>query len=143
MEYFVAKRNLAMPLKINEAELIDYAIEGIPDRDLKNQAKMSGFSSSSSLLKAFQTIQLPTQFSSSARVCYNCHLPGHISAECQKPRNHQSRSTNSRAASTWNPDDRRKFGFNRSSRIAAVKNQDSEDRTKDFQCDGIVDIQFV
>lgn len=143
LDFFVAKRNLAMPLRINEAELIDYVIEGIPDRHLKNQAKMSGFSSTSSLLKAFQTIQLPKQFSSSAPVCYNCHLPGHLAAKCLKPRNHLSGSTNSGAASKWNPDDRRKFGFDRSSRIAVVKNQDTEDRTKDFECGGMVDIQLT
>jgi len=47
---------------IAEEELVDYIIEGIPSKALKNQAKMHSFSTVQELTKAFQRISLEDAF---------------------------------------------------------------------------------
>ncbi|XP_036345453.1 uncharacterized protein K02A2.6-like [Rhagoletis pomonella] len=97
-------------IPIPSKDLLEYLIEGIPDRVLCNQARMQQFSSTESLIEAFDRIKLGESListevrsinsvrggkSSAAakgkhedskggpkRVCYNCGHPDHISANC-------------------------------------------------------------
>ena len=57
-EYLYDKVILANKAKIDESELVDQLIEGIPDESLRDQAKMQRFKNKDELLKAFEKIKL-------------------------------------------------------------------------------------
>lgn len=75
-EYSTEKRILAGPLKLEEEELIDYLIEGIPDQVLRNQARIAHFKTVADLTKAFGIVQMKPL------VCYSCNKPGHVAVNC-------------------------------------------------------------
>ena len=56
-EYVHEKVLLGNCVPVNNDELVDYIIEGIPDQFLKNQAKMQGFTEVEEL-KAFEKVLL-------------------------------------------------------------------------------------
>ncbi|XP_036347796.1 uncharacterized protein LOC118757169 isoform X1 [Rhagoletis pomonella] len=86
--YFNEKCLLSSGLNVVDTELVEYIIDGIPDKQLQVQAKLQNFPTASSLVKAFRTIELPQRSSprpSEDRVrCYNCNSYGHLSRECRK-----------------------------------------------------------
>ena len=57
-EYFHRKVILANRIRIDEEELIEYLIDGIPDHSLQNHAKLQKFKSQASLLEAFRGVSL-------------------------------------------------------------------------------------
>lgn len=104
-EYLHDKVILANKVPISQEELIDYVIEGIPHRQLRNQAKMQRFPTVTELLESFKKITLdgnkvrPTKGSEGNKPvvtnkpstdvkravrCYNCNERGHITAACTK-----------------------------------------------------------
>ncbi|XP_041449939.1 uncharacterized protein LOC121404469 isoform X2 [Drosophila obscura] len=112
--YYHEKLLLAKDLNMNDAETIQYLIDGIPDQQLRNQALLQCFVSTEAMLMAFQHLNRPrppptkmrpsladvknytgpksdvsqpgtTTTSSQAMKCYNCHSLGHSAAECRKP----------------------------------------------------------
>ncbi|XP_066585178.1 uncharacterized protein [Prorops nasuta] len=106
VEYYHEKVILANKISIEEPELIDCIIDGIPDVRLKDQARMHQFGDAARLLDAFRKITLkkefkprqerstegkppattPTSENYSTSRCYNCSEVGHLSAACPKPR---------------------------------------------------------
>ncbi|XP_017018687.3 uncharacterized protein [Drosophila kikkawai] len=100
--YFKEKTLLATHIQMDDEELIDSIIEGIPDTLLRQQAHMHCFNSSAQLLQAFAKVALrkPPLFSSGrAKVsagdgptsappkrCFNCNSIGHFAADCRKPK---------------------------------------------------------
>ncbi|XP_062703062.1 uncharacterized protein LOC134287772 [Aedes albopictus] len=85
-QYCCEKRILAVPLRLRESEFVEYLVEGIPDQQLKNQARMQNFSTVADVSRAFSMIKLRGPSTSTSLVCYNCKLPGHIAARCRKIR---------------------------------------------------------
>ncbi|XP_067614353.1 uncharacterized protein [Eurosta solidaginis] len=99
---FHAKLILANRILIEEDELVEYLVEGIPNEALRSQAKMQRFRNKYELLDAFRTIQLPKfplrkitpniqheqpnseQQVVTANRCYNCNSVGHLANECRK-----------------------------------------------------------
>lgn len=111
-QYAHDKVVLANRVPISEEEIIDYIIDGIPVTNLRDQARMSGFTSKASLLKAFEKVTLRDRFQTkkseqqklgdkdqrqrggekaekksaakneTVKRCYNCGLRYHMSAEC-------------------------------------------------------------
>lgn len=57
-EYFHKKLILANKVPIDEEEIVDYLIEGIPVKAIKHQAMMQQFVNKESMLKAMQEISL-------------------------------------------------------------------------------------
>lgn len=57
-EYFYEKVILANRVPIDDEELVEQIISGIPDIALRNQADMQGFSTKRELLRAFEKIIL-------------------------------------------------------------------------------------
>ncbi|XP_071577665.1 uncharacterized protein [Temnothorax nylanderi] len=113
--YFYDKVILAGRVPVNEDELVDYLIDGIPDRFLQNQARMQRFVRKDMLLRAFENIKLrpenkgkhgrdsnvvasdkskqgkpgvPQKNENKAEGtrCYNCNQTGHRMKECTKPK---------------------------------------------------------
>ncbi|CAK9820252.1 hypothetical protein ANTPLA_LOCUS10515 [Anthophora plagiata] len=66
-EYFHRKMILANRIRIDEEELIEYLIDGIPDHSLRNHAKLQKFRSQASLLEAFRGVTLPPTAGKGAR----------------------------------------------------------------------------
>ncbi|XP_071576784.1 uncharacterized protein [Temnothorax nylanderi] len=116
--YFYDKVILAGRVPVNEDELVDYLIDGIPDRFLQNQARMQRFVRKDMLLRAFENIKLrpenkgkhgrdsnvvasdkskqgkpgvPQKNENKAEGtrCYNCNQTGHRMKECTKPKRDQ------------------------------------------------------
>ncbi|XP_037929193.1 uncharacterized protein LOC119663656, partial [Teleopsis dalmanni] len=108
-EYFYDKTILAGKLCIEETELLEYIVEGIPDYGLCSQAKLQCFRDKYQLLEAFHKISLPKPATpkqsltvrqntsnekstsadfvvSASTRCYNCNSLGHVAAECRKPK---------------------------------------------------------
>lgn len=108
-DYYHDKIILANRVPIDEVEIIDYLIDGIPSEALQNQARMMRFNRKVDLLEAFKKISLENKkpyerekfkFDSSTLAnnssktivpsrqvkCYNCYETGHISKFCTKPR---------------------------------------------------------
>ncbi|XP_043263516.1 uncharacterized protein LOC122403828 [Colletes gigas] len=109
-EYHHDKMILANQVGIDEEELIEYIIEGIPDDGLRSQARMHRFTGPSELLEAFENISLrpnvkrnivgdrgimPHRPSGNAsavnppqptRRCFNCYGEGHLASSCPKPK---------------------------------------------------------
>ncbi|XP_043264094.1 uncharacterized protein LOC122404231 [Colletes gigas] len=90
----------------DEAELVDEIIEGIPDTVLRNQARIQRFQNKSSVLAAFEKVELPAEVRQGRREqprdtepwkrpqgqvaaleppvarCHNCGARGHSAAGC-------------------------------------------------------------
>lgn len=61
--YFYDKTILANRVPITHDEIVDYVIDGIPDRNLQDQARIMQFGSQSDLLEAFKKLTLrPKKF---------------------------------------------------------------------------------
>lgn len=56
--YYHEKTILANRVPIDEEELLEYIVEGIPNTHLRNQARLRQFESNAELLKAFENISL-------------------------------------------------------------------------------------
>ena len=108
-DYYHNKRILANQVPIEEDEIIDYLIDGIPDVQIKNQARMRSFESASKLLEALsnslsaeptkdQTKKetKPTDWKTTAKPkqagqkrtikCFNCRRIGHTADMCRQPK---------------------------------------------------------
>ncbi|XP_017469699.1 PREDICTED: uncharacterized protein LOC108361567 [Rhagoletis zephyria] len=89
--YFNEKCMLGSDLNLKDEELADYLIEGIPDRQLQNQARLQNFTSANDVVKAFRSISLPDRPPAKVRTdqrmrCYNCNCTGHYAKDCKKPK---------------------------------------------------------
>ncbi|XP_030380857.1 uncharacterized protein LOC115628783 [Scaptodrosophila lebanonensis] len=83
-------------ISIDEDELTETIIEGIPDEQLRRQAQIQGFAQASQVLHAFRTIKLsghkPERWIKTAEQksgtmavrCFNCNSLGHFALECLK-----------------------------------------------------------
>ena len=108
-EYFHDKVILANRVPVDEEELTDYLIDGIPNESLQNQARMMRFADKKQLLEAFRKISLnakgptgPEQKRVDVRKnsedkkkdatrnqptkCFNCFEVGHQARVCPKPK---------------------------------------------------------
>lgn len=45
-------------IPIDDSEVLEYVIDGIPDETLRNQARIQGFETVNTLLKAFERMTL-------------------------------------------------------------------------------------
>ncbi|XP_023289213.1 uncharacterized protein LOC111674140 [Orussus abietinus] len=105
-DYLHDKIILANRVPIEEIELIDYVIDGVPDPALRDQARMQRFDSTAALLQSFEKIVLRPKTSPATsftpktdsraaaaktresfvqrdgRHCYNCLQVGHVAARC-------------------------------------------------------------
>lgn len=106
---------MANKIQISEDELVDYIIDGIPVKSIREQALMQQFSSKEALVKAMESVTLGTEqrtlkpdksagakqtmkTAGSARKvdgvasgrqelkCFNCNKIGHIALKCPKPK---------------------------------------------------------
>lgn len=57
--YYYEKCLLASGLNLNDTELVEYLVDGIPNKQLQIQAKLQNFKTASEIVKAFRTIELP------------------------------------------------------------------------------------
>ncbi|XP_073846285.1 uncharacterized protein [Musca autumnalis] len=93
-DYCNEKVKLASKLKLEEDELLEYVVEGIPNIQLRRQTIMQQYKSVTDLCKALASITLPKvsdagRAASAAKLdvrCYNCNSVGHYAADCSKPR---------------------------------------------------------
>jgi len=58
VEYYHSKTILANRVPIDDNELVDYIIDGIPDFRLRDQARIQCFNEASDLIKAFEKVTL-------------------------------------------------------------------------------------
>lgn len=86
---------------MDEEELVDGIIEGIPVDNLRMQAKLQSFESAEKVLRVFAGMILPVQQRSDAKGldkseaarsgavkelrCYNCNIKGHWKKDCKLP----------------------------------------------------------
>lgn len=93
IDYYNEKIMLSNKIGIDDDELIDQIIEGIPDSQLRMQASLQCYSNKMQLLQAFSKIQLKQrqQFQNKNDQanekenkfrCFNCNSFGHFAAEC-------------------------------------------------------------
>ena len=106
-DYYFEKVIMASKLSVDEDELIDCIIDGIPEVPLRNQARMQRFDTKEDLLRAFEQIKLQPEnkkrlgyygekMEQQSRFedaehrqeskCYNCNKEGHIAKNCDKPK---------------------------------------------------------
>lgn len=114
-DYCHKKIILANKISIDEEELVDYIIDGIPIRSMRDQAMMQQFPDKESLIKAMENMTLRSEQKTShksekvfgarhARTaestrkaetdvggkqepkCFNCNEMGHIAVKCSKPK---------------------------------------------------------
>lgn len=112
-DYHHDKLIKAYEVPIPEEEIIDYLIESIPDHQLRNQARIQNFQSTSTLLQVFKKISLRSDFKSSTKRqektegeskmsqstedskgnnsrgtmrCFNCNKSGHMMKDCRQPK---------------------------------------------------------
>ncbi|XP_011859156.1 PREDICTED: uncharacterized protein K02A2.6-like [Vollenhovia emeryi] len=106
-DYYHDKVISANRVPVEEDELLDYLVDGIPDTRLQNQARIMNFSSKTDLLKAFEKITLDAKRSSDSKQkkdglkssqskaetsstkgrtvkCYKCQAVGHIATQCKQ-----------------------------------------------------------
>ncbi|XP_020296762.1 uncharacterized protein LOC109861499 [Pseudomyrmex gracilis] len=101
-EYLHQKVILGNRVKIEEAEMIEYIIKGIPEPILRDQARIQRLRTKSSLLEAFERVTLrPRNLCSrdqdareqrnsvndkrnvaQVKRCHNCGVQGHLAMEC-------------------------------------------------------------
>jgi len=115
VEYFHQKIILANKIPIEEAEIVDYVIDGIPVKSIKSQAMMQRFPDKETMLRAMENVTLGSDkgqhkmekisVAKDARVharsakktenksgvkpelkCFNCNTVGHVAAKCQMPK---------------------------------------------------------
>jgi len=67
-QYYYEKLILANQVPIDTDELVDYLIDGIPDEQLRNQARIQNFETSGKLLEAFRKVTLRPNRTSSWNV---------------------------------------------------------------------------
>lgn len=101
--YFECKSQLAHDINLDEDELIDGIIEGIPDEALRTQARIQCFDNPRKMLRAFAEVSLlqksvsgpkksgsvKSSLSSSVPKesrCFNCNYKGHWAKDCLKPK---------------------------------------------------------
>lgn len=114
--YFYDKIILANKVPVDEEELTDYIIDGIPDGIMRTQARIQRFEKKEDLLKSFEKIALrPNKQNFTGRgdnkaaldktakhtqdnkireddedrkevKCYNCNLTGHLAKNCTRPK---------------------------------------------------------
>ncbi|XP_017025839.3 uncharacterized protein [Drosophila kikkawai] len=95
--YFEEKRRLAREVNMEDDELLDGLIVGIPAINLRNQAKLQCFENPGRMLKAFANIMLPVRAAGEKKMhnakdelanketrCYNCNGKGHWARDCIK-----------------------------------------------------------
>lgn len=109
-KYYNEKLFLSNSLKMEKDEFMEYVIEGIPDGNLRNTAKLQCFASEKNILQAFRNVELkatiqqqpivPTRYGQRKETtnkmlaqepkrevkCYNCNSKGHMAGECRKPK---------------------------------------------------------
>jgi len=107
-EYVHAKTILANRASIDKDKVLDYIIDGIPVTSLRDQARIGGFTTKASLLRAFEKINLRERFPTGAakrtettsgghrqgaektdkkelrneKRCFNCGQRNHIGTDC-------------------------------------------------------------
>lgn len=102
-DYLHDKIIMANRIPIDDSEMVDYIIEGIPDLTLRDQARIQRFTSTADLMRAFEKVTLRSRgqpnnagtedrvsrprreeksTSTNDRKCYNCGQVGHLSAGC-------------------------------------------------------------
>lgn len=108
-DYVHQKVILGNRISIDEGELAEYIIDGIPDRTLRDQARISGLDTKAALLEAFERITLldkrhhgmknedrsqsrpkgnenkkneQQKTSPEKKHCFNCGLPDHLGRDC-------------------------------------------------------------
>jgi len=112
-DYIHQKVILGNRVPIEEEELIEYIIDGIPERTLRDQARVSGLKTRASLMASFERVtlwdkkhtgtksgeeksQLRTKVDKSSeggkseqkkRNCFNCGLPDHLGKDCPTKEN--------------------------------------------------------
>lgn len=59
-EYCYDKLILRNRVPVTEEEMVDYIIEGIPSKDLRNQAQMHSFKTAQDLIRGFRKVKLKT-----------------------------------------------------------------------------------
>lgn len=119
-EYYHDKAILANRVPIDDSELIDYIIDGIPDVRLRNQARLQRFKEPTDLVEAFENVSLrdnPKTEKNVARKeqqrprkdaesnvarreairCFNCKEKAHRAVECEKPRATLQKNTDSQS----------------------------------------------
>ncbi|XP_041633476.1 uncharacterized protein [Drosophila kikkawai] len=97
--YFGEKCRLARDVAMDEDELLDGLVEGIPVLSLRTQAKLQCFDGPERMLRAFADIRLPARGPAMAKLaaakavpassetrCFNCNAKGHWKRECTKPK---------------------------------------------------------
>ncbi|XP_043064201.1 uncharacterized protein LOC122320112 [Drosophila ficusphila] len=97
--YFEDKCMLARDLDMDDDELLDGIIEGIPHENLRIQAKLQCFDNPAKMRRAFADVALPRQSgllmkSEAAKGrdikensrCFNCNSKGHWARDCSKPK---------------------------------------------------------
>lgn len=125
-EYFHKKIILANKIPIEEDELVDYVIEGIPVKSIRYQAMMQRFPDKETMLRAMENISLGSDYKTPQKTdkisisknttkttgfvkklegdprvkqepkCYNCNAGGHIAANCSLPKRERGACFNCR-----------------------------------------------
>jgi len=114
-EHFHKKLILANKVPIEEEEIVDYLIDGIPVKSIKHQALMQQFRDKETMLRAMENVSLGTDQKIQAKAdkqgvgknvnkasgvkkmdndlttkrelkCFNCNVAGHISTKCTEPK---------------------------------------------------------
>ncbi|XP_046868374.1 uncharacterized protein LOC124460838 [Drosophila willistoni] len=95
LNYFNDKVGLAGGLRLPEDEMVEYIVDGIPDRHLREMACMQRFGSKDDVLAAFvnivlqreKPVSLPNVSAKKKPTfrCFNCNCLGHLAADCNKP----------------------------------------------------------
>ncbi|XP_043063797.1 E3 ubiquitin-protein ligase BRE1-like [Drosophila ficusphila] len=99
-KYLDEKLMLAQNVSLDQEELLDRIIEGIPNEGLRNQARIQCFRDISHIRRAFSEVSLPAKRAVSFEKkttpmdqtngkeirCHNCNARGHFARNCFKPK---------------------------------------------------------